>query len=65
MGQEGLAGRPGPRGEPGLPGPLGERGPPGQKVKTMIAINIDFMYSKFVTVCLDSTEKVSAEQTFS
>lgn len=41
MGQEGPVGRPGPRGEIGLPGLPGERGPPGQKVKTIIAININ------------------------
>lgn len=33
MGQEGPAGRPGPRGEIGLPGSHGEMGPPGLKVK--------------------------------
>lgn len=36
MGQEGPAGRPGPRGEIGLPGPYGEMGPPGPKVKKKV-----------------------------
>lgn len=62
MGQEGSAGRPGPRGEIGLPGPPGERGLPGLEVKTKIHINP--IHCKLEKGVLTETKNVSGEERF-